>query len=62
MIDYKVKIITNKAVITSTESEFTKKTFEDIYSMVKYVNQHKIKIVNPEALPQAFQSQLTTNQ
>lgn len=62
MPDYKVKIITNKAVITSAESEFTKKTFEDIYSMVQYVNQHKIKIVNPEALPLAFQSQLTTNQ
>lgn len=60
MKDYKVKLVANKAIITSTENEFTRKTFDDIGSMILYVKERNFNIVNPEALPVNFQAQLTT--
>jgi len=60
MKDYKVKIVTNKAVITSVENEFARKTFQDIGSMILYVKAKNITIVNPESLPVNFRAQLTT--
>lgn len=50
----------NKAVITSTENEFTRKTFDDIGSMIVYVKDRNINIINPEALPENFKQQLIT--
>lgn len=60
MKDYKVKLVANKAIITSTENEFTRKTFDDIGSMILYVKDRNINIVNPEVLPVNFKAQLTT--
>lgn len=60
MKDYKVKLVANKAIITSTENEFTRKNFDDIGSMILYVKERNFNIVNPEALPVNFQAQLTT--
>lgn len=60
MRDFKVKIITNKAVITCVENEFTRKTFDDIGSMILYVKSRNIRIVNPEVLPENFKAQLNT--
>lgn len=55
---FKVRVVTNKATITAIGIELPSIPFNDLYKMVAYVNEFKIKITNPEALPLAFQRQL----
>lgn len=57
---YTVKIVTNKATITSTDNQFTKKTFNDFSELIAYIKTHHVVIINPEALPPAFQKQIAS--
>lgn len=61
MNQYKVKVVMNKGILTSIETG-ARSTFNDLNELILYVKSHGITIINPEALPIAFQKQLTTNQ